>query len=170
MDPLGGTASVVAILGALISVTNAAHTVISGLREAPKELQALSQESLELKAVLVDVTAASQLQLHSSPITAPDPVESPAQSALEPSALSDHLTHAESILTSLQDLLDMLTISSDPKDYAVKRIGWLKNRKKFQKLRKDLKSLKLNLAMLLLSKTLYVIMGHIEWTIIYSFH
>jgi STAND-like protein len=150
MDPLSITSSGIAVLAAVIASCKSAHQVVSGLRDAPKELQKLSQESMELQAVLADITSANQLKPSAKAVLPESVTPSPAFSA----ALSDHIQKAEEILTSLKDLVTSLGPSPSSNDAKVKRLGWLKNRKRVMELRKDMNKLKVSLGALLTSRAL----------------
>ena len=58
-EPLGVSASVIAVLGAGISIGRALNTVIQGYREAPKAITALSNEVSDLVLVLDEVRSRS---------------------------------------------------------------------------------------------------------------
>lgn len=54
-DPLSISASIIAVLGAGVSVSKALNTVIQGYREAPAAITALSNEVSDLVLVLQEV-------------------------------------------------------------------------------------------------------------------
>jgi len=153
-DPLSGAASAIAVLGALINSAEVAYNIIRDLRNAPKELLTLSQEALELKAVLADITVACQLQPSSMGTTSAGQTPGEGPTTQLSSALLDHLSRAQNVLGSLEDFVSTLTLTSLPQGSKVNRIGFVKKRKEIRALSSQLHSLKLTFATLLVSKTL----------------
>jgi hypothetical protein len=146
MDPL---ASSIAILGAVIAICKAVQQVGSNIKNAPKEILDLTKECNELQAVLTDITAANDLR------PTQNGAEDPAASSFS-YALTDHIKKAEHILKALNEV--KAALCQMPSSYAaemkVKRVGWLKYKKKVRLLRKDMTELKLSFGALLTSRTL----------------
>ena len=157
MDPLSGAASVIAVVGAIITTVKASHAVISGLRDAPKELQMLARELIELKAVLEDVMVMSKLNPGQTQSTDPTVTAAESAVALPSSTLSDHICHVQSIVASVDELVRGFTTVPGSNQIAVKRVGWMIQGKKVMKMRDEIASVKLNISILLISKTLYVV-------------
>ncbi len=153
MEPLGAAASLITLLGTLIAAVDKAYSVIIGLRDAPRQLQILCQEVLELKAVLIDVKAASELDLQAQQTLS-------SSQAHRSSTLSHHIKRTQDVISALTDLANDFTMSLHVQQPTVKRVGWLKNRKKIEHLRNDLQNQKMNLALLLMTKMMYVMYSH----------
>ena len=146
MDPLGAAASFITVLGTLIASTDKAYSVISGLRDAPKEVKCLGQEVLALKAVMTDVKAASELGIQIQQAPSPSQLQGP---------LVPHINRAQNLLSTIEDMAKDLRNCSPTQPPTVNRIGWLKKRNKIERLRKDLESQKITIALLLMAKTMY---------------
>lgn len=155
MDPLSASASVIAVLGALISSLKAADRVIRNLHDAPRELRSLEVEVLDVKAVMADVSIASQLQIENFKTTSSSGDSESSNEILRPSsALPDCLTRAKDIISRLEGTISDSVVCSGGGSYKIRRVAWLKNRKKAEQLRRELKSLKTNLDILLISKAM----------------
>lgn len=146
MEPLGAAASLITVLGTLIASTDRAYSVISGLRDAPKEVKVLGQEVLELKAVLTNIKAASELDLQSQ--------HAPSSGQLQDS-LAHNLNRAQTALSAIEVMAKNLRKGSPIQPASVSRTGWLKVRHKVERLRSDLNNQKINIALLLMTKTMY---------------
>lgn len=146
MEPLGAAASFITVLGTFLATTDRVYSVISGLRDAPKEIKSLVQEVLELKAVITNIKAASELDIQSQ--------QAPNFSQLQDS-LTHHITHAQTALSAIEVMAKDLRKGSPTQPPSVSRIGWLKVRHKIERLRNDLNSQKITISLLLMSKTMY---------------
>lgn len=146
MDPLGVAASSITVLGTLIATTDRAYSIISGLRNAPKEVEHLGQEVLELKAVMTEIKAASELEIQSQ--------QAPRSSQLQ-GPLAHHINRARDVLCAIEGMAKDLRKSSTIQQPDVSRTGWLKKRNKIERLRRDLSSQKINISLLLMTKYMY---------------
>lgn len=146
MDPLGAAASLITVLGTLIASTDRAYSVISGLRDAPKEVNSLGEEVLALKAVLTNIKAASELEIPFQ--------QAPSSSRLQ-GPLVHHINRAQNVLSAIEDIAKDLRKSSAIQPPSVSRTGWLKKRSKIKRLRDDLNGQKINMSLLLMTKTMY---------------
>lgn len=146
MEPLGAAASFITVLGTLIASTDRAYSVISGLRDAPKEVKSLGQEVLELKAVVTNIKAASELDIQSQ--------QAPSSSQLQ-DPLAHHINRAQTVLSAIEVMAKNLRKGSPIQPPSVSRTGWLKVRHKIERLRNDLNSQKINISLLLMTKTMY---------------
>ena len=146
MDPLGAAASLITVLGTLIASIDKAYSVISGLRDAPKEVNCLGQEVLALKAVMTDVKAASERETQFQQAPSPSQLQSP---------LVPHIIQAQNLLSIIEDMAKDLRNCCPTQPPTVNRIGWLKKRNKIERLRKDLESQKITISLLLMAKMMY---------------
>ncbi len=145
MDPLGAAASFITVLGTLIATTDRAYSIISGLRNAPKEVKLLGQDVLELKAVMTNIKDASELDIQFQ--------QAPRSSQLQ-GPLAHHVNRAQNVLSAIEDMAKDLKKSSPTQLPSVSRTGWLKRRNKIERLRNDLNSQKINISLLLMTKTM----------------
>ena len=145
MDPLGAAASFITILGTLIASANKVYSMISCLRDALKEVRDLGQEVLALKAVISNVKAASELEIQIRQVPGSSQLHGP---------LAHHINRAQNILSAIEDTAKDLRKRS-PIQSSVSRTGWLKKRKRVEGLRNDLNSQKMNISLLLMTKTMY---------------
>ena len=146
MEPLGAAASFITVLGTFLATTDRVYSVITGLRDAPKEVKSLGQEVIELKAVITNLKAASELDIHSQ--------QASISSQLQDS-LAHHISHAQTALSAIEVMAKDLKKGSPTQPPSVSRMGWLKVRHKIERLRKDLNDQKINISLLLMSKTMY---------------
>ena len=156
MDPLSGAANVIAVVGAIITTIKASHAMLSGLQDAPKALQTLARELMGSKAVSENVMVVSKLNTDQTQST--DPTVTAASSAIPSpsSTFSDHIRHPQSIVPSVDDLIEGSTTVPASKQTSVKRVGWMIQGKRIMKMRDQVASVKLNISVLLIFKTLHV--------------
>ena len=76
--------------------------------------------------------------------------------SLQSSTLSNHIRHVQSVVASVDDLIEGITTVPASKQITVKRVGWMIRGKRIMKMRDKVASVKLNISVLLISKTLYV--------------
>lgn len=148
MDPLGAAASLITVLGTLIASTDKAYSVISGLRDAPKEVKYLGEEVLALKAVMTNIKDASEREIQFQQVPNSGQLQGP---------LAHHINRAQTVLSAIEDMAKDLRKSSSIQPPSVSRTGWLKKRNKIERLRNDLNSQKINISLLLMTKTMYAI-------------
>ena len=146
MDPLGAAASFITVLGTLIASIDKAYSVISGLRDAPKEVKCLGQEVLALKAVMTLVKAASERETQFQQASSPSQLQGP---------LVSHINQAQKLLSTIEDMAKDLRNCSPTQPPTVNRIGWLKKRSKIERLRKDLESQQNTISLLLMAHMMY---------------
>ena len=70
--------------------------------------------------------------------------------------LSDHIRHVQSVVASIDDLIEGFTTVPASKPITVKRVGWMIRGKKIMKMLNEVASVKQNISVLLVSKTTYV--------------
>lgn len=146
MEPLGAAASFITVLGTLIASTDRAYGLISGLRDAPKEVKSLGQEVLELKAVMANIKTASELDIQTQ--------QAPSSSQLQ-DPLAHHIDRAQITLSAIEVMAKNLRKALPIQPPSVSRTGWLKVRHKVERLRNDLNRQKINISLLLMTKTMY---------------
>ena len=146
MDPLAAAASFMTVLGTLITSIDKSYSVINCLRDAPKEVQELGQEVLELKGVMIDAQAAANLDVQST------------QGSNTPelrSSLTPQIERAQKTLSTIEDIAKDLTRQTPMGSPSISRKGWLMNRKKVERLRDELERQKMNITISLQIKTMY---------------
>lgn len=146
MDPLGAAASLITVIGTLIASTEKAYSVISGLRDAPKEVAKLGQEVLALKALLANIKNASEREIRFQQIPSSSQWQAP---------LAHHIDRAQNLISAIEEMAKDFRKYSPIQPPSVSRTGWLKKRNKIERLRKDLNSEKMNMALLLTDKMMY---------------
>ena len=131
MEPLGAAASVITVLVSLIASTDRAYSVISGFRDAPKEVKSLGQEVLELKAVITNIKAASELDIETRQASNSSQLQGP---------LAHHINCAQTSISAIEVMAKGLSKGPPIQPLSVSRTGWLKKRHKIERLRSDLNS------------------------------
>ena len=145
MDPLGAAASFITVVGTLIASADKAYSILSGLRDAPKEVRGLGQEVVALKAVLTNVQAAANLERQSQRGPSPSRLQGP---------LTPHIDRAQKALSVIDNMTKSLNNSSSIDSLSVSRKGWLMKRSKIERLRKELERQKINIALALMTITM----------------
>ena len=133
-DPLSVSASVVAVLGAGISVSNAIKTVIQGYREAPVAITALSNEVSDLIVVLQEVR-----DRNLDGVTA--------------GSLAAALSRAEAKLEELRVFVQGLGVVDSVGKWrrTYERATWGKKKERAQELKSGLRDVKVDVVLLLSS-------------------
>jgi len=173
MDPFSFATGSIAVLGTLMSAVSKSASILQGFKDAPLEIQALSEETVHLRAVIEDIVDSAKAAQFSADTV--HPLSADASSHGLPTSnlivevsdassdgglkdnsvtdpLKDHVENARELLRRLEDLVEEVTIHTADGQVKFNRLIWLTKRMKSNELRKDLSRLKISLATLLLTK------------------
>ena len=131
-DPLGATASVLAIVSACTVCATKLYKIIRTLHDAPQEVLALSNEVNDIKAIVEAYKEAVE-----------------THSRIVDEECENILLRAGETLTKLRLLMTGLVVDAAEETYQVKRSRWLRKKSKLLKLCEELKAVRLSLHLLM---------------------
>ena len=146
MDPLSLTASIIAIVGVGGQAAKAVRKLAS-LKEAPDLLLALNNEISDLSLVVSAIQDVFQRQ-QSSGVLFPN---YRAGELSVDTSVTDTLRQAKEIVSKLEALYDRLNTSASGSSGSTtfNKVTWLREQKRVRQMQKDLRSIRLKLAVVL---------------------